>query len=205
MVWKAGCITILIGVLATVGSCALFGTAVDRALERRQVYDRAVTVGSSVSEVEVTVDPEASFELRIEVDVALTEEELAAEGESGGIVTSETPVAFVVHDRTGNEIAQGAGRASGTVIVPALSHPSRDSFDGRVDCTYTSPKFQAPETGDIVVIVDVPDRNDAGGEVLAARLIVSDRIAGTATIGVVVFVIGLLIRAGASKSKQAGG
>jgi hypothetical protein len=207
-----GCLTVIVGIALSVGSCALFGGAIKQATDVRQVASVPLEVGESQDLGPFDVESGTRARLGFEVRVELAEAAIDELGERGGIVQTTVPINYEVLAVDGDRLHVEAGAASGSVIVPAVDSPHRDRFEKVVTCSFEGSGFRAPSSGRFRAAVEIPAIDDEGNTVLRGRALVSDRlpesagrfVAGgfasllagpiVALIGLIVFIVGLATR-----------
>ena len=227
MLWKAGCLVAILGLVVSFSSCAFFGRAIKTATDAREVANLPIEPGTETVH-SVWVDRGKGAQLRIEAKVLLVESEV-----DGGnpIVQLSMPVNYSVYQgEDGERLHAGAGELTGSVIVPAADSPHRDSFDPEVTLTHTSASFDPTGGPDatsrkrtgggsevpLSIRVEIGATDDDGSPVESARLYVIERpLEGAAgwtwsgvasfvlgpvigTIGLILFIVGLIRRSKAS-------
>ena len=211
MLWKAGCMTVLVGLALTIGSCFFFKAAIDQAVETRQIANVPLDPGSRNALEHVAAEAGTRAKVSIEAQLELSDAFVESAGESGGILSLSMPVNYEVTGNDGERLHVEAGKVSGTVIVPGLDNPHRESFDRTTFCRFDGSGFPVPEDGSLFVSVDLPGADDDGNVVRAAHVGVWDRLPETAgqwvaggfvsmllgpalaLVGGVLFLIGLIV------------
>ena len=77
--WHLGCGLMLLGVVLTLGSCGLFGLAINRQLEQRQIVTTALSVGRSPATASFEMDEDSRLRLRLEAALRPSGEDFAAD------------------------------------------------------------------------------------------------------------------------------
>ena len=211
MLWKAGCATILAGIALTVGSCFLFGTAAQEAVQHRQVASVSLQPGADRT-ASATVDPESPTKLSFVANIEVRAEKVNEERERGEIYQMSAPINYEVLDATGNTIHRGGGSLSGSSIIPEQTSPHYDGYDPVEACRHESARFDSGKGGPLSIQVDIPSQDEDGNQVQSVRLEVFDQLGENAGsrafggvlslfggwailgIGVLMFLIGLLFR-----------
>lgn len=228
MLWKAGCLVTVLGLLVSFSSCALFGRAVQTATDVHDVANLPLDPGGETVHSAVLVDPDRGVQIRIEATILLADDVLEGVVERASIVQVSAPVNFTVEDDSGERLHSGAGNLGGSTIVPEASSTHRDSFDPKVSASYSSATFSAATTdrkssrkreGDraLTVRVDLPTVDDDENPIVSARVFVVERplsgagswtLGGFASaifgpfvafLGVVLFAVGMFTRRKAPK------
>jgi hypothetical protein len=212
MLWKAGLLTLVVGLILTFASCAFFGNAIAQATDRRQVATVEIEPGDAGVVGPVLAEAGTRAAVRIEADLRLTEEAVEGLSDRGTILQVAMPVNYRVTDGAGNVVHVESGRLTGSTIVPAQDSPHRDSFEPVATCSFEGSGFEVPEDGRLHVAAELPAADDDGNPVSRGRVIVSDRLPRTAgrwvaggfasivlgpvigVIGFVLFVVGILAR-----------
>lgn len=195
--WKVGCGISLLGVLLTLGSCGLFGLALDRKLEQRQVAIRELDIEHSP--ISFGVDVEGHSHVRIEFDAIVLPSELdrAAAESSATIVSSRLSCQYRVLARDGSILDRGAGAMTGTEIIPEAARRETPSLGNAITLNYRTSAFEVDDPGELTIEVDLARADDDGRPLTRARATVYDRVGrnagGLAAGGLVSLLAGPLV------------
>jgi uncharacterized protein involved in high-affinity Fe2+ transport len=214
MLWKAGLLTLLIGLTLTFASCAFFGNAIMQAAETRQVATADLQPGQTSEVGPVLAQAGTQARVRIEADLRLSEEAVEGSSDRGTIVSLSLPVNYQVKNDAGGLVHVESGRLSGSKIVPASDSPHRGSFEPIGACSFQGSGFEVPQQGRLHLVVELPGADDGGNAVIGGRAVVSDRLPQSAgrwvaggfasivlgpvvgLIGAVLLLVGLIVRLG---------
>ena len=214
--WKAGCLTALLGIVLSVGSFFFFGNAIKKAATSREVTSARMEPGRWTEMGDVRVDSDAFVQIQMATKIQLSDENFTADS-TGSIQSLRADVAYEVQDEYGDLVYQESGRTSGSMIVPGFDSPHRASFDREDEFRFEGKRFEPPESGILRVRAQIAERDEEGNPVIGGRLTVHDQIADDASswawggvlsmllgpfvvfVGFIVFVIGLF-RTGSKKS-----
>ncbi len=211
-VWKFGCATMVLGLLLSLGSCGLFGAAIDRRLDERQIANLEFPDSEVESVFSVDIDERTRVRLDFEASVLPVERDFALADSSANIASSSLGLEYSVYDGEGNVLGRGAGRLNGTEIIPQSSQRATSPFGQQIDLRRATEPFDVDGAGKLTVRAQLARNDDAGRPRIDARILVSDRIAtgsgrlaltGLASLflgplvvslGVLVFVVGLVVQ-----------
>ncbi len=211
MLWKAGCATILVGIALTVGSCFLFGTAAQEAVQQRQVANVSLRPGSGGT-ASATVDPSTGVKLSFIANFKIRPEKVNEERQRAEIYQISAPVNYEILDSSGVTVHRGSGNLSGSSIIPEQSSPHYDGYDPVEACRHDSARFEVTGDGYLKIVVDLPSEDQDGNPLQTARLEVYDQLGDSAGsralggvvslfggwavlgLGVILFFLGLLFR-----------
>ena len=211
-VWKFGCATMVLGLLLTLGSCGLFGAALDRRLDERQIATLEFPDSEVESKFSVDIDERTRVRLDFEATVRPVEHDYALAESSASIASSSLGLEYSVEDDEGNVLGRGAGLLGGTEIIPESSRRATSPFGQQIDLRRATEPFGVDRPGRLFVRARLARNDDAGRERIDARIRVFDRIATgsgrlaltglaslflgplVASVGVLVFVVGMVVR-----------
>ena len=211
--WKIGCGVTLLGFVLSLASCGLFGTAIGRMQEQRSIAVTELERGADAWFGVFTVEEGASVRVEFTVETEITPADLERADSSAAILQSSAPANYRVEGPDGAELTRGAGSLSGSIILSAADHPSRDDTPDRITATRATEPFVTTASGDHVALLEVSERDEQDRPLVSTRMTVFDRVpsglggltAGgfasfllgplVAFVGIVLFAIGLLLRA----------
>jgi len=209
--WKAGCGVMLLGGIATLGSCGLFGLAIDRQLDQRQIATLNLSIPRSPARADFEIDESSKLRLDFEAVVRPSEDDFAKADSSATIATSRLPIQYRVLSREGQVLDRGAGDFSGSGIIPETERRARSSFGEEITLSFQSNAFEAEGPALLTLEAEFPAEDDDGRELLRVRAEVFDRIGGNAggwaaggllsllvgpliaSLGLVLLVIGIIV------------
>lgn len=180
--WKVGCGVMILGVVASLGSCGLFGLAINRHLEQRQIASLDLSLETLPAEGNFRIDEVSKLRLVFEARVLPGEADLERADSSSTIVSSQLPLEYRVWDQEGRELDRGAGILSGSQIIPDAHGREGSSLGREIDLSYRGSVFEPLNPGEIHFELILKPRDEEGREVLDARALVFDRV-GTNTGG----------------------
>lgn len=195
--WQVGCGISLLGMLLTLGSCGLFGLAINRKLEQRQIAIRELTLERSPTSFGVDVE-DASL-LRIEFDAVVlpSERDFAAAESSATIVSSRLSCQYRVFASDGRTLDRGAGAMTGSEILPEADRRGSSSLGDEITLSYQSSAFEVEGPDQLTIEVDFASADDDGRPLTRARATVYDRVGknagGLAAGGLVSLLTGPLV------------
>ena len=180
MLWKAGCLVAILGVVVTFSSCALFGRAIQTVTAVHDVANLPIEPGIETIHTGVVVDAEQGLQLRIEATILLTESVLERTRDRANILQLSAPVNYAVLDETGERVHIGAGELAGSTIVPDADSPHRDTLDPKVDVSHSSAVFSVKTVAGtrdrlLTVRVNLPAFDDDENPIVSARAFVVER------------------------------
>lgn len=178
--WHAGCGVMLLGVVLTLGSCGLFGLAINRQLEQRQIVGRDLSLEGSSAAHSFQIDEDSRLRLQFEVAVEPGERDLAEADTSSTIAMAQLPVQYRLLDGDGSVVDRGAGNMSGSEIIPEADRRDGSPFGEEISLNYQSGVIEVMGPDRLTVEVDLPAADDDGRELIGARLIVYDRVGANA-------------------------
>jgi len=211
-VWKYGCGILVLGVLLSLGSCGLFGVAVNRHLEQRRIATLDLTQGATPTQAETWVDEPTRVRIEFHATVEPSTADYDAADSSATIQSAQVTMSYEVRDATGQVLTRGAGEARGSEILPRADQRSRSTMGRSIDLTYRGEAFEVKEAGRLRIEATVPSTDDEGRQVTSAEAIVWDRVGHHAgrfaaggllsmllgplvfSLGLLLFVIGLFTR-----------
>ena len=220
MVWKVGCLTMVLGIVLSVSSCLFFGQAIDQMTDMRQVANLDLEAGIPQQAGPVSAEPGTRAGVRVEAELRLSDASLEDVGDGGRIHQTSVPVNYEVRDAQGRSIHVEAGNLAGSTIIPAHDSPHRGSYDPVVRLTFDGQGFPVPDDGAFTVDIEVGADDGKGGLVTAPRLIASDRlpesagqwaaggfaslVAGPLIVGAggLVFIVGLVVASGRKRRSR---
>ncbi len=211
--WKIGCGVTLLGFVLSLASCGLFGTAIGRLQEQRSIAVTELERGADAWFGVFTVEEGASVRVEFTAETEITEDDLARADSSAAILQSSLPANYRVEGPDGTELTRGAGSLSGSTVLSAADHPSRDDTPDRITTSRATDPFVTTAGGDHVALLEIAAHDEQERPLAAARMTVFDRVptglggltAGgfasfllgplVAFVGIVLFAIGMLLRA----------
>lgn len=213
---KIGCGIAVLGILLVVGSFALFGMSITRAIEANQAASIPITVGEEVTTDVIDVDTSRLCQVTLAVDVrteSVQEKEDDAMREPGDPPEFEArydfPFRYTVLDADGNTIFSGSDHIAWDRGMRSNSGRNVDATGGTVSVEHMYDKFPVPPPGRIRIRIEVDPDTTYEARAESVTLNVYDNVSkqgasvfgGFASmcagpilvfIGIVVFVVGLL-------------
>ena len=174
--WKVGCGVTLLGVLLTLGSCGLFGLAVDRQLDQRQIAERAITVDGEPSTVDFAIDEPSRLRLDWNAVVATTDTDREEADSTSTIVSARLPYEYRVLLDGDEVVARGAGVLTGSEIVPEAGRRDRSPMGREIDLSGSSEVFELERPGRIELVLDMAPEDEEGRPVQRASARLFDRV-----------------------------
>ncbi len=219
MLWKIGLVLVILGMAVTASSCHFFGSFAEQMTEQRQV-SVATWNPKTKAPLSAVVDTTSKTRIRVEARVE-TPQSVLDEGDLAGISEFRVPFNLIVRDRDGRDVHREAGAVRATQIVPEPESPHFDNFDPVVTASFETQAFAPGPGGFLEILVDADTVSERGFPVRRIQVITLDRVpedlqrhamGGVASLivgpalfllGGLVLVIGLFLRSGQKKRKQA--
>jgi len=212
---KIGCGLVIVGVLFLVGSVALFGFSITRAIEAKQVASIPIEIGEQTTTDVINVDTERLCQIELAATVSSDsvqeEDEHQFEGDDPDFeLRYDFPFEFTVLNADGKNLTSGSDRLHWNEGMRSSMGGIVDAEGGTLHVEHSYDKFEVPPPGRIQVEVEVDPDTTYGAEAKNLKLNIYDNVSAQGAsvfggftmlcfgplligTGLVVFVIGLLI------------
>jgi len=207
---KVGCLLVLLGLAATVGSICLFGLSIFRAIDARQAATVPLTIGTEETTELFTVDTDKLCMLGLKMDISsksAVKDTQAIDKEEYDL-RYNFPVSYTVLDADGKKIFAQKIRAAWNEGMRITTQSAVTASGGQATIEGHFEKFSVPAPGRVKVQIEVEPDGTYKAKARNAQLIIYDNVSrhaktllsgagliciapGLVVVGLVIFVIGL--------------
>lgn len=199
--WQAGCGVTALGIVATVGSCGLFGLSLHRQMEQRQILIRDLDLTETPATIQIPVD-EAGSRVRLDfvATVAPSAADFADADSSATIISAQLGYEYIVLTETGDTVERGAGVLTGSEIIPATDQRAGSPLGHEITLRASSSPFGVDGPATLSVELDLAREDHAGRPLVRAQVLAFDRVGtgvkGLAAGGLLSMILGPMIAGG---------
>lgn len=195
-----GCGAGILGALAILGGCTLFGITIHRALQARPVVERELAFGEEQT-VEATVSTDRLCQVAVRVTVVVPPGTLRGRSGGGFDVPYDFPVRYTVVDAAGGQLVSGTTAVASNRGNRTVTQDTAGPEGGTFVAEHGFAKFPPPPDGRLRVRCTLEPAQGVEGR--DPRLVVYDRVSEHTTMvgggfalvafGAVAAVVGLVL------------